>query len=57
MIIMKKEYASPEWEFYSFKLKEDLLTASKYDPEKYDPEPENPGRTGDDSGEGEIVFP
>ena len=53
MISMKKEYASPEWEFYSFKLKEDLLTAS-YDPEKYDPEPENPGRTGDDYGNEEF---
>ena len=45
---MKKEYASPEWEFYSFKLKEDLLTAS------YDPEQENPGRTGDDYGNEEF---
>ena len=53
MISMKKEYASPEWEFYSFKLKEDLLTAS-YDPEKYDPKPENPGRTGDDYGNEEF---
>lgn len=49
---MKKEYASPEWDLFSFKLTEDLLTASNYDPEA-----ENPGRTGDDSGEGEIVFP
>lgn len=46
---MKKEYASPEWELYSFKLTEDLLTASEYDPE-----PENPGRTGDDSGNEEF---
>ena len=49
---MKKEYASPEWELYSFKLTEELLGASNYDPEA-----ENPSRTGDDSGEGEIVIP
>ena len=46
---MKKDYSSPEWELFSFKLTEEVLTASEYTPD-----PENPGRDGDDSSGGEL---
>lgn len=48
---MKKKYASPEWELFSFKLTEVLTTASQYSAD-----PEDPERTGDDTGGGEL-FP
>lgn len=47
---MKKMYDSPDWELISLTLN-DVMAASQYDPEA-----EDPTRTGDDSGDGEL-FP
>lgn len=46
---MKKDYSSPEWELFSFKLTEDVLAASDYTPD-----PEDPGRSGNDKDDDDF---